>query len=105
MTCPTSLESLARAAYAAWDRWVAADAPAVDLHDAMQALGCHLAAPTPPRAGAYMTPGDRVQVELRFACALIAGCGWPAGDHNGDKALIDHARRLAHLLLDGPEKE
>lgn len=101
-----SLEDLARAAVEAWRRWCDADrdyaAPEfADVAAAIVALEKRLEAP--PGAGAYMTPGERVQVELRFACAIVSGYGCP-GDDRDCQAIVDKARRLARLLLDEGRK-
>ena len=101
---PPSLESLARAVWIAWGRlgppqhgveWSA-------LCRAMADLGDRLASPEPPpiRALDYMLP-IRLQCELRLACALITH-GYPTDDREA-QAVIDRARILARLLLDGPD--
>ena len=101
---PPSLEDLARAAVKAWSKWVRADAPAVDMVAAMQELERALdaAAARRPRASDYVLP-VRLRVEKDFACALIASMrAWP---ENGQmcQAVVDKARHLARLLLDGPD--
>ena len=108
---PVSLEDLARAAVEAWDTWLVADSrdgpEMLALNEKMHVIDLHfrrMPDSPPPRAGAYLTPGERVQIELRFACALIAAYGGTPSEIHG-QAVIDKARYLARLLLDGPEKE
>ena len=103
---PASLEDLARAAVEAWSKWVRADAPAADMLAAMQelerALDAAAARPPRPRASDYVLP-VRLRVEKDFACALLSGNDpWPQNDGEA-RAVIDAARRLARLLLDGPD--
>lgn len=99
---PPTLEDLARAAVAAWDRWMTAtDYPA--LARAMSDMKDRLAnpEPSPTRALDYML-SRREQVELRFACALVAYAGAPPDDMDR-QSLVVESRRLARLLLDLPQ--
>lgn len=105
-----SLEDLARAVWIAWGRlgprrhgveWSALCRAMADLGERLDAA---VARPPRPRASDYVLP-VRLRVEKDFACALIAGgseTNTPYGDHS--QAIIDKARRLARLLLDGRKR-
>lgn len=103
---PASLEDLARAVWIAWGRlgppqhgveWSALCRAMADLGERLDAPA---SSPPRPHASDYVLP-VRLRVEKDFACALCARF-FPSNDVE-EQVIIEKARRLARLLLDGPD--